>query len=212
MDMTLAFAKGMVWRCVRPVAAIVLVMTANGCVTAAMMGVKVVGTAAHGADVDARTKELLGQPVSAADTAFGKRMNTFEETRSGRAMMTYPVKGDVLDQYRWVVEVENGKIMALAKLQKDPDGGSSIIKKAMLKGKVIDKTPSQIHEDSHFEKLMLVLRNRATGNLVRVYDVRGMTDLLGARYCVLGFDRSDRCTEIRLVGVPASQGEGAINP
>ena len=47
-------------------------------------------------------------------------------------------------------------------------------------------------------------------NLVRVYDIRGATDLLGAYYCVLSFDGQDRCTEIRLVGVPASAGEAVI--
>jgi|GEM_PF-3553639 len=187
-----------------------VVSTTTGCVTAAMMGVKVVGGAVHSVDVEAQSKELLDQPLSKADAAFGKRLNTFQDTRSNREMITYPVKGDLLSQYRWVVEVENDKIVALSKTQFDADGGQDIIKKALLKDKVIKKSPKEIHADKHFKKLILVLRNRSTGNLVRVYDVRGMLDLMGARYCVLDFDGSDRCTKIRLVGVPASAGKSAL--
>jgi hypothetical protein len=47
-------------------------------------------------------------------------------------------------------------------------------------------------------------------NLIRVYDVKGITDLLGAKYCVLRFDASDRCQDIRLVGIPASTKEDSI--
>ncbi len=51
---------------------------------------------------------------------------------------------------------------------------------------------------------MLVMRNLVNGTLVRVYDVRNVTNLRGGRYCVLRFDSSDRCRKINLVGVSAS--------
>ena len=210
--MRMTFDRIPVWRCASCLAAMLLAAMATGCATAAVMGVKVVGNVVQTVDVDTQSKQLLGQPPARADAEVGRRLAPFEDTRSKREMMTYTVQGDVLDQYRWVVEVENNRIVALAKAQFNADGGKDIIKKALLKDKVIGKTPTQIQADDHFKSLTLVLRNRATGNLARAYDITGMTDLLGARYCVLDFDKSDRCTDIRLVGVPSSAGSGAIAP
>jgi len=208
--MLLGFNRNATWRCVWFVAAMPLAIISSGCASAAMMGAKVVGHAVDEADVDAHSKKLIGQPPSAADAAFEKRVDTFEDIRTRREMITYPVKGDVLSQHRWVVEAENNRIVALAKMQYDADGGKDIIRKAVLGEKVIGKTPQEVQSDHHFKKLTVVLRNRSTGNLVRVYDIRGVADLLGARYCVLDFDSRDRCTAIRLVGVPASAGTGVI--
>jgi hypothetical protein len=187
-----------------------LAIISSGCASAAIMGVKVVGHAVDEADVDAHSKKLLGQPPGAADTVFAQRVDTFEDIRTKREMITYPVKGDILSRFRWVVEVENNKIVALAKFQYDADGGKDIVRKAVLGEKVIGKSPQEVQSDHHFKNLTVVLRDRSTGNLVRVYDIRGVADLLGARYCVLNFDSRDRCTDIRLVGVPASAGTGTI--
>jgi len=190
--------------------ALPLSMMNLGCATAATMGVKLVGSAVHTADVDAQSKKLLGKPMSAADAEFGQRVNTFDDTRSRREMATYKVSGDAFDQYRWVVESQDNRIEAVAKAQFNADMGKDIIQKALLKDKVIGKTPQEIEGHSTFKKLILVVRHRPTGRLVRVYDVRGITDLMGARYCVVDFDKSDRGQGIRLVGVPASAGNSAL--
>jgi hypothetical protein len=187
------------------------VTTNSGCVTAGKMGVKLVGTAVHTVDVDTQSKKLIGQPVSAADAEFGQRVNTFEDTRSKREIMTYKVEGDALDLFRWVVEAQGNRIVALMKTQFNADLGKDLVKTALYKDKVLGKTPQEIQTHSTFKNLVLTVRNRSTGNLVRVYDVRGVTDLMGAQYCVLEFDKSDRGAGVRLVGVPASAGISAIS-
>lgn len=193
------------------VAIVSLLAIGAGCTTAVKIGVKVVGDTVHEVDVDVKSEKLVGQPLQAADTEFGPRLAAFAETNSKRELVTYPVEGDVLSQFRWVIEAENGKIVAVAKSQNNPDGGKSIIKKALLESKVIGKSPAEIAEHDHFAKLVLVLRNLSTNNLVRVYDVRGLTNLLGARFCVLEFDGMDKCVGIRLVGVPAASEQSAVS-
>ena len=193
-------------------ASIVPFLLTTGCYsTAAKIGVKVVGNAVHEVDVSEKEKRLVGQPADRADAEFGQPLRAFDDTRSKREVMIYPVKGDALAKFRWVVEVENSRIVALAKAQNDSDGSNDIIRKLLLKDKVIGKTPQAIEAQDRFKKLTLVLRGRATKNLVRVYDISGMTDVLGARYCVLEFNASDLCENIRLVGVQAATERSAGN-
>jgi hypothetical protein len=176
----------------------------------AKIGIKVIGDVVNDADVDKHSKQLIGQPPSMADVEFGPPIRTLEEVNSGRLMMTYPVKEDLLKKFRWTVEVENGRIVALAKLQSDPDGGKDIIKKALMKEKAIGKTAKELQQDSHFQKLTLTLRDRATGNMIRVYDVSGLTDFLGAKSCVLEFGASGAAETIWIVGVPAASDNSSI--
>ena len=145
-------------------AAVLFVVTMpSGCATTGiMMGVKVVGQVVYEADADARSKKLLGQPPHAADAMFEKRTDTFEDIRTGREMIVYPVKSDVLSRYRWVVEAENNRIVALAKMQYDGDGGKDIILTTALGEKAIGKTPHEVQSDRHFKELTVTLRNRST--------------------------------------------------
>jgi hypothetical protein len=174
------------------------------------IGMKVVGDTVNEVDVSEHAKRLVGQPPAAADAAFGTRIRTLEEVTTHREMMTYPVKNDVLGMFRWIVEVQNGRIAALAKAQNNPDGGKDIIEKTALKQLLVGKTPEELQSKDKFKKLILVLRDRAGGNLIRVYDVSGFKDLMGAVYCVLEFDSADRCKDIRLVGVPAASSGSTV--
>ena len=190
-------------------AGIVLSILVAGCSpysTIAKLGIKVVGDAVNDADVTEHGNKLLGQPVASADAEFGRRLRTMEEIRSRREMITYPVKDDLLGAYRWVVEAESGKIVALAKMQNDPDGGKDVVEKLVLKEMVIGKTPQEVSSEDYFKNLILILRDRANGNMLRVYDVSSMLDFMGARDCVLEFDAEDKCRSIWLVGIPASTG------
>lgn len=188
-------------------------MVSSGCnpyTTAAKIGVKVVGGVVDDADVSERSKQLVGQPVAAADAAFGQRIRTLEETRTAREMMTYPVKDDLLDMYRWAVEAENGSIVAVAKLQRDPGGGKDIAERLVLKEIVTGKTPQEVQAHSYFQKPILVLRDRDSGDLIRVYDVSLIPDFTGASYCVLQFDATNRCQELWIVGVPSASSGSSI--
>jgi hypothetical protein len=172
--------------------------------TAAKIGIKVVGDAVHDSDVSKRSEQLLGQPVAAADTMFGQRIRTLEQVQTKRQVITYPVKDDLLNMYRWAVEVQGDKIVALAKLQNDPDGGKDIAQKLVLKEIAVGKTPQQVETHNYFKKLVLTLRDCANGDMLRVYDIALIPDFMGAKYCVLRFDASGTCQEVRIVGVPAS--------
>lgn len=174
------------------------------------LGVQVVGDTVQEAEVDAKGKELVGRPATAADQAFGLRAETFTDTRTPRVLMVYPVKGDITNSHRWIVESENDRIVALAKAIRNPDIGEDQAKSFVLKEMLEGKTSREIAAKDKFRKLVLVLRRQSNGRLVRVYDFTGMMDVLDARYCLIEFDDRDRMTELRLVGVPASSGNSAV--
>jgi hypothetical protein len=185
----------------------VLLILLSGCSpysTIANIGMKVVGDAVNDADVTDQSNKLIGQPVAAADAAFGARLRTLEEAQTGRTLITYPVKDDLLKSYRWAVEARNGRIVALSKLQSNPDGGKDIAEKLVLKEIVTGKTPQQLQSHDFFKKLVLTLRDRGSGNTIRIYDTSLIPSFMGAKYCVLEFDPSDTCRSVYIVGVPAS--------
>lgn len=83
--------------------------------------------------------------------------------------------------------------------------GVAVVKKLMLRDKLVGKTAAEIGRDEKYRSPLFMLRQRATGNLVRVYDVSKFTDRLGARYCVMRFDAADRCESVPIPGVAASK-------
>ena len=101
--------------------------------------------------------------------------------------------------------------MALSKGKKEADGVEDTIKAAVLKPKTIGKSPAQCEASAELGRPVLRLRSRSTSELVHVYDVRNWTNLRGARYCILRFDRANLCTGINLVGVTASTKRNAIS-
>ncbi|HVP10637.1 MAG TPA: hypothetical protein VMV94_05545 [Phycisphaerae bacterium] len=194
-------------------AAMVLAALATGCSpysTIANLGIKVVGDAVNDADVSQKSQQLVGQPVAAADAEFGPRIRTLEEVQTGRTLITYPVKGDLLKMYHWAVEARKDRIVALSKLQNDPDGGKDLAEKLVLKEIVIGKTPQQLQSHDFFKKLVLTLRDRSSGDTLRVYDTSLIPSFMGAKYCVLEFDGSSTCQSVNIVGVPASSPGSAL--
>ena len=167
-------------------------------------GVHVVGDEVQEAEVEERGKKLIGQPLRAADAEFGPRIESLADTRSPRVVIAYRVKGDLTDRFRWVVEAENDRIVALAKAIRNADVGKDQVKTFVMKEMIEGKTRSEIESKSTFQKLRLVLRRQNTGRIVCVYDVSGLTDVLEARYCLVEFDETDRMSELRLVTVPAT--------
>ena len=172
--------------------------------TVAKIGIKVVGDVVNDADVSQRSRELLGQPVAAADAAFGQRLRTLEEVETRRRMMVYSVKDDLLNMFRWAVEAETDRIVALSKLQNDPDGGKDIAQKLVLNEIGEGKTVSAVEAPQYFRKRILTLRDCSSGDMIRAYDIALIPNFSGAKYCVLRFDASNTCQELRIIGVPAS--------
>ncbi len=184
---------------------LMLVATGAGCralpVSYAMM---VVGDVVSDIDVKDRQEKLVGKTATAADAMFGKPRAILVDPRRDRRLIVYPVKGDLLGQKRFVVELVEDRIVALSKTSENIDGAEDIIKAAALRDKLLKRTPSECQEAGDFGRPALVLRDQNTWNLVHVYDVRNVTNLRGARYCVLKFDTDNRCQEVKLVGVAAS--------
>lgn len=170
-----------------------------------------IGDAINDADVKKRQEKLFDQPVTAADEMFGKREETLVYADDAqRELITYPVKGDLLNSQNWAVESRNGKLVALSRVKRNIDGVEDVIKAAAIKPKVMGKSPEECCRDAEFKEPLATLRCRESGEIMRVYDVRNWTNSRGARYCVLRFDENDRCNNIRLVGVSASTVENPV--
>ncbi len=164
----------------------------------------VVGDIVSDIDVKDRQAELMGKTATVADAMFGKPSAILVDPRRDRRLIVYPVKGDLLGKKRFVVELVEDRIVALSKTTENIDGAEDIIKAAALRDKLLKRTPSECRRAGDFDRPVLVLRDQNTWNLVHVYDVRNITNLRGARYCVLKFDADNRCQEVKLVGVAAS--------
>jgi hypothetical protein len=164
-----------------------------------------IGDVINDADVKKRQEQLHNQPVSAADAMFGARQETLVYADDPqRELITYLVKGDLLDSQNWVVESRNGKLVALSRVKRNIDGAEDVIKAAAIEPKVMGKSPDDCCRDAEFKPPIATLRSRESGETMRVYDIRNWTNNRGARYCVLRFDKDDRCTKINLLGVSAS--------
>jgi len=197
------------WVYLGPLGLAGLAACASGCIMTdvyskgAKIAFKLVGDAVQESDVDQHAKKLMGQPLAQADAALGTPMEQFEELRTKRQVVVYPVSGDVLSRYGWVIESQQDRIVAVSKVHKENPSGMAVVKKLMLQDKLVGKTAAEIGRDEKYRNPLFILRQRATGNLVRVYDVSKFTDLLGARYCVMRFDSADRCESVRILGVAA---------
>jgi hypothetical protein len=178
--------------------------------TIAKIGIKVVGDAVNDADVEQKSKEYVGQPVAAADAGFGQRIRTLEELQTKRQMITYPVKDDLLEMFRWTVEGPEWESRGWPSC-KQPDGGKDIAEKLVLTSIVEGKTPEQIQSHDWFKKLVLTLRDCSNGHMIRVYDTSIIPNFMGAKYCVLEFDETNRCQSIRIVGVAAKSPGSILN-
>lgn len=177
---------------------------------AATIGVEIVGDELAEAAVEKEASALLGKPTAAADQRYGRPIRVMVDLRSQREVRVYPVDGDMLGNSRWVLESAGGRIDAISKAKVNPHLGKDAVKSAALDTLVEGKTPAEIERlevvgRMLFNKPPRVLRSVPGGELIRVYDTTSHADFLGSRLVVLEFDRADRCTSIRFVGVPAAR-------
>ncbi len=185
---------------------VLLAFIAGGCrAVPGSLAMLIVGDAVNDADVQDRRSKLIGRSAVEADIMFGSRLETLVDVeRTGVSLIVYPVDLDLLDSSRYIVEVEDGVIVVIAKAKKNIDGLEDVIHGANLKRKLIGKTPAECSVAGEFGKPIRTLRSREKGQLLRLYDARHWTDFLGARYCMLRFDSSDRCEGVTLIGVSAT--------
>ncbi len=191
-----------------------VVLSSMGCspVSAVGWGVKLVGNAVDHADVDKRKEQLIGQSPATADSILGQRDDTLREVDGSRTWLVYPVEMDVLNQYRYVVEVENGRITAVSKAQKNAKK-LDIPEQLIYEHKTKGKSPSECDEILDFGPPKVTARSESTGTLIRLYDAQKIKieGVLAPHYALLKFDEHDRCNDVELISVSASTKEESLN-
>ncbi|MDY6914617.1 MAG: hypothetical protein SVT52_09205 [Planctomycetota bacterium] len=165
----------------------------------------IAGDAINNADVKDRRSKLMGKDEAAADKMFGQRLETLVDVeRPNVSIIFYPVKHDIFKKSRYLVELEDGVIVVFSRAKRNIDGVEDLVHDAKLEKKLAGKTPTQCSQHDDLGAPLRTLRSREKGHLLRIYDIRHWTDFMGARYCVLRFDSSDRCQDVTLLGVSAA--------
>jgi hypothetical protein len=173
------------------------------------IGAKVVGKVVEDEETQKLASELNGAPVSAADEKLGNRADTLQDINGPRQWLIYPVKYDVLGKLRYVVEVANHKIMAVAMVEK---GGSELDmpRKLYYEHKVKGKTMRECETDLGMGPPLLTVRSLNTGQHGQLYDARIDKELSSPQYLILKYEANQRCSEVDLVEVQASSSPNPI--
>ena len=64
--------------------------------------------------------------------------------------------------------------------------------------------------DAGVSLVVTITEGIPSSDMIRVYDTSIIPDFLGAKYCVLQFDATNTCQEVRIVGVPASSPDSRL--
>lgn len=177
-----------------------------GC-SASPMGfaTSIVGDVVNDQDVAEKAKAYIGEPVSVADEKLGGVIDTYRDINSPRQWRVYPVAIDPLGMSRYVIEVMNGRIVAVTKSKKFGDPAIGIAQQTIAFEKVRGQSPSECAQ-SLGESPLLTARSESTGQLVQLYDA-SLIDIEGVSkpdYYVLRFDNTPACTSLNVVVVSAS--------
>jgi hypothetical protein len=162
-----------------------------------------IGSVVDDAELKKLEPELIGQPPEKADAVFGRRFDTLTKVDKSEKILVY-LAGQYAASTRYVVEVCEDKITAVFKTEENLAGAVDAIRVDVLKAKIIGKTTKEIAGEVDLRDPELTVHSSRRRGLVRIYSAKERLHFGNARYCVLDFDRSDRCRDVRLVGVMAS--------
>ena len=183
--------------CVAPLVCVVMNL---GCsATPVGMAMHLAGEAVNDVDAKERAKQYVGAPVSEADAKLGTPVDVLSDTHSTRMWRTYSVPMDPLKNSRYVIEVHNGKIIALYKVQRYSDPVAYAATLAVLKPKVMGKSPADCEANLDMGAPRLTVRSQNTGRLIQLYDARVVKELQSPHYCVLRFSPAKVCEQIDMV-------------
>lgn len=166
-----------------------------------------IGNAMDDAELKKLEPRLIGQSPEEADAVFGRRHDTLTDVNRDAKMLVY-LAGQHTASSRYVVEVQEGKITALFKTEENLAGAADALQADILKAKIVGKAPEAIEREVDLGHPKLTVRSSRHRGLVRLYNARERIHFGNARYCVLYFDKQDRCRDVRLVGVTASTAPG----
>lgn len=185
---------------------VALLFIAVGCNSPAGMAVQLVGKAVDDVNTSNYSKELMGQPPSAADAKFGGPIDVWNEVGGPRSWRIYPVSMDVMGNQRYVVVVRGNRIRGVTKVAIDASG-VDLARKVMLDQKVQGKTPSECQAALDMGPPLVTARSTNTGQMAQLYNAQMIQGIGSKQYARLLYDSSGRCSEVKLIDVSASSGD-----
>jgi len=196
-------AHNSLWRPAACAVLVAIVAVSSGCVSAVSVGGKWVGSVVDRVDVADLEEKLVGGDVAAADAELGERLDKLNDIHSDRAWLVYPARSDPLGKDRYVIEIEQNKIVAISRVEKTPDAKFDIPRALILEGKVKGKPISECEALLDMGKPLVTVRRESTGFLNQLYEGR-IIKVGGLHYCILKFDEKDICEGVEFHGVGAS--------
>ncbi len=186
------------------IATVILIGGCSPASTGIKLAVKVVGKAVATAEVQDLEEKLMGQRPAAADRQLGDRLDVVRDVSRRRYWLLYAVKLDPLNMRRYMVEVRANRITAISLVEKGGQTKVDIPRKIILKEKVKGKTPTECQAEIKMGRPLLEVRRDSDGRLVQLYDARMIKGLGGIYYCLLRYDKLDRCEELEFVSVASA--------
>jgi hypothetical protein len=180
--------------------------------TAIKMGVRVVGKVVTEEETRKQGERLFGRSPSAADGEFGSPVEVWADVGSSRQWRVYRSKLDVLDKNRTVVEVSDGAIVGIEKVESNAQK-TDIPQKLIYLAKARGKTPEETETALELGPPLLTVRSQMTNELAQLYDARIIKALDRTHNCLVRYDEKDRCTDVDLIEVEAAmRGAAATMP
>jgi hypothetical protein len=169
-------------------------------------GVKLADAAVDRIEVKDLEAKLMGKPPSASDQLLGDRVDTLRQVGGSRQFLIYRVSldVDVLTQHRYLVEVADNRIVAVAKLEKKGQTKLDIARALVMEQKAKGKSPKECQQIIDRGRPVLEVRSDNTKVLRQLYEARIVEEAGEPYYCVVFFDKQDRCTELAFVSAEAS--------
>ena len=174
--------------------------------------VGLVGFAANEVDVREKAEELMGASTEMADASLGRPMDVFRGEGPGREWRMYAVQYDALKKYRYVLEMRDGRVIAISKVDRRCDIALDMATRAILDDEVEGYTPQQCQANLEQGPPLLSVRSAATGQLVQLYDASAITEIQRPYYISLWFGPSGTCEEFKMGEVAASTKDQALTP
>lgn len=180
-------------------------MVASGCgATPIGAAVNLAGTAINDGDVHQKTAELMGVSVAQCDQKLGQPVNVFESQNPPRQWRVYSVKDDVAGLFRYVIEFNDGRVIAVNKAQQASDIVVDTATYTYFREKCIGQTSEACQMNTGHGPPVLSVRNVRTGQLIQLYDARLVKDVQRPYYAVLFFGNDGNCADIKVIKIAAS--------
>ena len=185
-----------------------LLCVSSGCITAVKIGVKLVGEVVHEVDVDKKGERLVGRPPEAADRELGEPLDLLREEGRDRQWRVYAVDLDILNKFRYVVEVSDNKIQALTKVHLTKSK-LDILKKLILKDKCAGRSPPECEAILELGPPILAARSEISGKLVQLYDSGGIEieGISEPTYCRVWYDEQGVFEDLDIITATSSTKE-----